>query len=456
MLAASVLLTVVGVVASTLLQRLASANEWLLHTREVQLAIMQIRAQLASAETAQRGYLLTGDALLLVPLGEMQQRIAQHVERFASLTRDNPRQQARVPELRRLTESRLQRLVEVAELAAAGRREEAFARVRSRTGSQLMEGALGVLDALGEEEERLLRERLDVAASEERLTQTMLVALTASAVLTLWALQFGATRSARRLARAHAQLKALADSLEEQVQDRTAQLTEANEQLEAYGYMVSHDLRAPLRAMVGYTDLLDDEHGESLGSEGRATLERMRAAAARMERLIGDLLDYSRLSRAALVIEPVPLERPLRQALAELAQQLTERAAEVDAATPLPTVLGNEVVLVQVLINLIGNAALYVRAGEPPRIRVRGTSGAKGSTRLTVADDGIGIAPEDQARIFQPFERLHGVERYPGSGIGLAIVRKGIERMGGRVGVESAPGRGSCFWFELPPAAPAA
>ena len=213
--------------------------------------------------------------------------------------------------------------------------------------------------------------------------------------------------------------------------------------------MVSHDLRAPLRAVNGYLDAIEEDHGAALGPGGGDLVGRARAAAVRMERLIGDLLEYSRLSRTEIRCEAVSLDTVVRRARADVETLLTERGATLDVDGPLPPVEANEAVLTQVVINLLVNAATYVAPGARPRIQLRGEIVDGGKARVSVTDHGIGIAKENLARIFVPFERLHGLDRYPGSGIGLAIVRKGVERLGGHVGVESTPGRGSSFWFEL-------
>src|ERR1043166_6600217 len=167
-----------------------------------------------------------------------------------------------------------------------------------------------------------------------------------------------------------------------------------------------------------------------------------------MDTLIRDLLAYGRLTHVELPLEPVDLGDVVDSALQVVRRDAAERGALIDVDPHLPTVPGNRSVLVQVLINLLSNAVKF--GGPQPRVRVRSEPREGLTHRVWIEDDGIGSAPEPQERIFAVFERLHGAEAYPGTGIGLAIVRKGIERLGGRVGVESAGGRGSRFWIELP------
>jgi signal transduction histidine kinase len=194
--------------------------------------------------------------------------------------------------------------------------------------------------------------------------------------------------------------------------------------------------------------LLED-FGEDLPPEGHEYASRIIAAAQRMDLLIRDLLEYSRLARAQLDLRPVDLEAVVQDVIRTLEPDIVARSAEVHVAGALPAVIAHRGVLVQVVQNLLVNALKFTAPKVPPRVRVRHERNGE-FVRMWVEDEGIGIAAEHQARIFRVFERLHGGETYPGTGIGLAIVRRAIERMGGHVGVESEPGRGSRFWFELP------
>jgi signal transduction histidine kinase/CHASE3 domain sensor protein len=239
--------------------------------------------------------------------------------------------------------------------------------------------------------------------------------------------------------------------LEERVAARTAQLEEANGELEAFGYSVAHDLRAPVRAMQGFAAILQEDYRDQLDALGQEYAERIVSAGAQMDELISDLLAYSRLSRAELSFGPVSLRQALDDALALLAEEIALRGATITVNEPLPSARGHRTTLAQVLANLLANAMTFVAPGLRPEVVVR-ASARDGWVRLEVRDNGIGIEPAHQERIFRVFERLHSAEQYRGTGIGLAIVRKGVERMGGRAGVESAPGAGSVFWIELPQA----
>lgn len=237
--------------------------------------------------------------------------------------------------------------------------------------------------------------------------------------------------------------------LETRVAARTTELQERNEELESFAYSISHDLRAPLRAMDGFSQALLEEYGDRLDATGRQYAERVKAGARRMDLLIRDLLAYSRMTRADITVGPIELERVVKAAVEEVEGDARARGARVVVDEHLPRVLGHESTLTQVLMNLVANGIKFVPAGRTPELRIR-TESRDGVVRLWILDNGIGIPREYHERIFRVFERLHRVDEYPGTGIGLAIVRKGVERMGGRVGLESEPDRGTSFWIDLP------
>lgn len=258
-------------------------------------------------------------------------------------------------------------------------------------------------------------------------------------------------RTLKRLALAEEEVHNLNRTLEGRVADRTAELTRTVRELEGFAYIVAHDLRAPLRAMSGFSRLMIEDLAEGLPDPGPDYLRRIDGAAQRMDRLILGLLEYSRLSYSEVDLAAVDLGPLVGTVLEECKADLEKSNGSVEVAGALGIVVANAMLLHQVLNNLISNAIKFVEGGVAPRVRIWSEK-ASGRVRLWVGDNGIGIAPEYQARIFGVFHRLNRAEEYAGTGIGLAIVQKAVERMGGRVGVESRLGQGSRFWVELPAA----
>lgn len=225
-------------------------------------------------------------------------------------------------------------------------------------------------------------------------------------------------------------------------------LREINADLEAFSSTISHDLRAPLRHMQGFAQALLEDYTDQLDSVAKDYVRRIVTASQRMDALIQDLLAYSRISRADVELGPVSWGSIIEEILAQMDSEVRNRGASVSIQRPFPRVLGHRPALQQVLTNLLTNAMKFVARGVKPEIRI--WADEEGDwTRLWVEDNGIGIAPEQQGTIFEPFQRLNDSESYPGSGVGLAIVAKAVAKMGGRVGVESASGRGSKFRVEL-------
>ncbi len=247
------------------------------------------------------------------------------------------------------------------------------------------------------------------------------------------------------------ELARINQGLETTVQERTTHLRETIRSLETVCYNIAHDLRAPNRAMAGFAQALLARHGGSLDETGRDCLHRIAAAAQRSDALTLDLLAYGRLAHAELPCSRQSLETHVQRVLEDLANEIAARRASVEISRPLPDVWANPTTLEQVLTNLLSNALKFMGSGVCPRVSIRSEPDGE-YCRVLIQDNGIGIAPEHCESIFGVFQRLHTPEEYPGSGIGLAIVQKGIERMGGKVGVRSSPEsseKGSCFWFTL-------
>jgi PAS domain S-box-containing protein len=236
--------------------------------------------------------------------------------------------------------------------------------------------------------------------------------------------------------------------LEQIVAERTAELRDTIGELEGFSYSVSHDMRAPLRAMQSFAQFLVDEYGSKLDEQGVDYLHRIMRAAVRLDRLIQDVLSYTKILHADVPLERVDLDRLVRD-LVESFPNGQPLKPEICIHGILPPVMGNQALLGQCVSNLLSNGAKFVAPGTTPHLEVSAETMKDASIRVWFKDNGIGIAPEDRERIFRLFERIQPPTRYEGTGIGLTIVRKAIERMGAQVGLESELGKGSRFWIQL-------
>jgi PAS domain S-box-containing protein len=249
----------------------------------------------------------------------------------------------------------------------------------------------------------------------------------------------------KKLEVAQMQLQHHALELEEKVSERTVALKESIEALETFSYGIAHDLKAPLRAMQAYAEILSAEYKAEFGPEALLYLQRISKAARRMDKLIKDVLALTQVSHGTMDLQPLDPGALLHEIIGSYPDIAAHRN-EIQVESGLPKVMANEAALTQCLTNLIGNALKFVAAGTVPRLAIRAeTHGDR--TRIVFSDNGIGIAPDETGQIFDLFQR--GTSGQEGSGLGLSIVKKAVERMGGRVGVESTVGSGSSFWLEL-------
>lgn len=239
--------------------------------------------------------------------------------------------------------------------------------------------------------------------------------------------------------------RALAASLETTVEERTAKLREMITELEALSYSISHDMRAPLRAMQGFSQALLEDYRDRLDNEGALHLERISGAATRLDSLIQDILLYTKVSREKPALAAIELEAVIQETI-KTHHPGQEYLVTIEG--PLPRVLAHEAFLSQIFSNLITNALKFVRPGQEPEVRIR-CEDDDACVKVWVEDKGLGIAPEHLGRIFQVFGRVYSESEYPGTGIGLAIAKRAVERLGGQLGVVSKLGEGSKFWFTL-------
>jgi light-regulated signal transduction histidine kinase (bacteriophytochrome) len=226
--------------------------------------------------------------------------------------------------------------------------------------------------------------------------------------------------------------------------EKTGALVRANKELDSFSYSVSHDLRAPLRAVNGYAQILEEDYASRVDDEGRRLIGRVRSSGERMGQLIDDLLEFSRLARQ----EPVRSRIDMAELAREVAAEVGAGPAAIEIA-PLPHALGDRSLLRQVWANLIGNAVKYSGKSERPRVQVGGRSEAAQNV-YWVRDNGTGFDMRYADKLFRVFQRLHRADEFPGTGVGLAIVQRVVDRHGGRVWAEGVPREGACFYFSLP------
>jgi signal transduction histidine kinase len=239
-----------------------------------------------------------------------------------------------------------------------------------------------------------------------------------------------------------------AQEMERLVEERTGELRKTVHELQAFSYSVSHDMRAPLRAMQSFAQFLLEEYVSKLDEQGVHYLHQIMRSAVRLDRLIQDVLSYTKVIHAKLPMERVDLDRLVRD-MVETFPNGQPIKPQIHIKGSLPHVMGNEALLAQCVSNLLTNGAKFVSPGTTPKLEISAEATVGGSVRLWFRDNGIGVAPEDHDRIFRLFERIHPITAYEGTGIGLTIVRKATERMGAQVGFDSELGKGSNFWIQL-------
>lgn len=460
-------LVLVGAITVWLVRSSAQQNERVEHSYEVRATSNELLSHIQQAETAKRGYMLVEGDLYLVTYRAGMAAVMPTFDRLMKLTADNPSQQQRLRKMRPLVESRLAELQYTLDLKRAGRDAEALAMVRSNVGKKMMDQLRAQLAAFDAGEARLLEMR---AARADR-GSLLLLTVTLAGLALIVGLAVLAYRSVARYTAAlratSAELQVLNTDLEGRVAERTADLSAANEEIQRYAYIVSHDLRAPLVNIMGFTAELNAVRGDVAAfyaaavakapeldtKESRAAIEQdlpeaigfISTSTAKMDRLINAILKISREGGRVLAPERVDMT-----ALAEnIAQTIHHQAGDASVIVePLPPIVSDRLAVEQVLGNLIENAVKYLDPSRPGQIVVSGIERG-GVNEYAVADNGRGIAPGDHERVFDLFRRS-GTQDRPGEGIGLAHVRALVRRLGGTISLKSEFGVGSTFTVSLP------
>jgi signal transduction histidine kinase len=415
--------------------RLAADSDWRQHTYEVIGEVRGLLNALIDAETGERGYLLTGDAGFLAPFRSGAAAVGPRLASLRQLTADNPRQQRRLDALEPLARAELAQLEDAVDVRgrAGASGVSLAASIESR---RLMDRLRARVADLEDEEAHLLARRdraLQAAIRQNGLS--LAAGALASALLLGAAFWLWRRENARR------------QQAEGALQRLNARLEAANADLESFSYSVSHDLRAPLRAIDGFSHALLEDAGERLTLDDQALLARVRAGAQRMAQLIDDLLRLARISRLPMTVQEVDLSALAETIFCELRARDPDRAARWEIE-PGVHARGDQQLLRVVLENLLGNAWKFTRRRTEPRIAFGSENGGPESVYF-VRDNGAGFDMTFADKLFGPFQRLHSEREFEGTGIGLATVARVVHIHGGQVWAESELGRGAIFRFTL-------
>jgi len=453
---ALMILILVGVLSYRSQAQTDGDMEWVTHTHQVIEKLNAASNNLLVIETSQRGYLLTGEPSYLYPYNNGFDLVRKNLKDVRNMTSDNPVQQQALDGLEPLILERLRTAAERIDIRDRSGLVAAADSVRDGPGKQLMDQVQAGLSGMKQEEDRLLIIRTKEAARSSQNARIVIVTGDVLAVAFLCVAGMIVGQEFRQRRNAETAVRTLNAELEQRVADRTAELSErakelarSNSELQQFAYVASHDLQEPLRMVASFTQLLAKRYAEKLDADARDFINFAVDGATRMQTLISDLLHYSRVGTQGKELVAVDCEELFQGVLQSLQLTIEESEAAI-VSDPLPMVMADPQQLGQLLQNLLTNAIKF-RGPEPPQIRISAEP-LSNEWKISVRDNGIGIAKEHSDRIFIIFQRLHTKSEYPGTGIGLAVCKKIVERHGGRIWFEPSPGGGTTFCFTIPAA----
>ena len=440
------------------------------HTFQVQRAITDFIAEMNRAEVGRRGYLLTGVAAHAETYYKARKGLFPLLARIRDLTRDNPRQQANVARLITLTRSDLPFMDQSIALVRGGRRDEGVRLFRNSVGRRAVTILRAQAAVMMNEEDRLLAIRDAATVRSIRLFYITVTAAGAILLLVAAGSIWVIARYTRDLAASRDQLRLLNDDLEGAVRERTTDLQRANDEIQRFAYIVSHDLRSPLVNVMGFTseleataktlgatmdraeqqapDLVDAEAKRALREDMPEALNFIRTSTEKMDRLINAILRLSREGRRAVTLEKLDMDA-LIQSIADVHRhRIDANDIDLSIAPDLPDIVSDRLAVEQIFGNIVENAIKYMVPGRRGRIEIRGRWEGRRAI-FEIADNGRGIDPRDHHRIFDLFRRS-GMQDQQGEGIGLAHVRAIAYRLGGMISVDSELARGATFRIDLP------
>ena len=447
-----------------------AAHDWELHSQQVLSRAYGVKASLLTAQSSIRGYVVSGNRSYQSRFESAAREVPGEMTALLKLVADNPQQAPRARRMEGGANEFLQFQSEQEALVTTGQQSLAVERVSTQTGDQQMQHFLAPLNEFLGEEERLASVR-HARAYESNRTANVVVAggmllnvALAGALAWFFTTSINRrlgvlTENARRLAQEQPLLPPLETGDEIAEVDRafrdmavslteaTASLERSNSKMEAFSYSVSHDLRAPLRAINGFARIVADEYGPQLDDEARRLLGVISRNADTMAQLIDDLLAFSRLSRQPIAQSNVDMRQLAERAFSDAARAAPERGIELVLGT-IPPARGDLAMLRQVYANLLSNAVKFTAPREHARVEL-GSSEGKGERVYFVKDNGVGFDMRYVNKLFGVFQRLHEANQFEGTGVGLAIVQRVVHRHGGRVWAESTLGEGATFYFTL-------
>jgi signal transduction histidine kinase len=438
--AAGALLVLVSAVAILAVRGHGESGRWVAHTEEVIGELEGLSAAVSAAEAARRGFLASGETFYLDERNTALSKLQSHLQSAKMLTTDNPGQQARLQDLAGIFAQRAPQvddLIVIAQTDGLAAAQHAFVAQHVQNVQHATLEANRKIDEIETVERDLLisRQDADSRSSAMLMAAFTVLLLTGAAVLACLYLRI----------RREMQDRAMTSTA---LQRANTGLEAANRELESFSYSVSHDLRAPLRAIDGYSQMLEEDYGAHLEETGRRYIQTVRRSSQRMAALIDDLLTFSRLSRQNLIRETVDMTALARRAAAEVLEGQPGPQPAVEIAE-MPPVLGDPALLRQVWTNLIGNAVKYSSKSPSPAVRVRAASDGR-LVHYEVQDNGVGFDMKYAGKLFGVFQRLHNLDEYPGTGVGLAIVQRIVVRHHGVVTAQGERGKGATFGFTLP------
>lgn len=463
------LLVLLGVVATTIWLAAESARHFEAFTaaRETRLSAGELRNGIQAAESSQRGYLLTGNQIYLAPYGTAKSRAQRHLTILNKALADGSRSAA----MRRLTENVGEKFAEMDEIIRLKRERrdpDAIAIMRTNRGKTLMDETNVFISGLVlDADERLTR---DTARQRENTSwlRTISIAGAVVIIIVIGAAAFTALRYTRDLTRAREEVEALNETLEHRVEERTAELGRANDEIKRFAHVVSHDLRAPLVNIMGFTSELEagvrelqplteqSTPTEPVLQQARIAVSEMpeairfiRSSSSKMDALLSAILKLSREGRRPLTSERIDLAEIARASASAIQHQLEEADGTITTALDIPPISTDRLSIEQVIGNLLDNAVKYRAKDRPLRIAMRAKLLPGDKAEIEVEDNGRGIAEQDHERVFELFRRA-GKQDEPGEGVGLAHVRNVIRNLGGEITLRSILGQGTTFTIVLP------